>query len=84
MASAAQADPCSRDKSRNCLHVPATVNFGSVPEISKQIVNQDKSQQPQKTPARTEPEAKPYTGPILGTTPSRSKIPTVGFSWSID
>ena len=81
---AAKAEPCSRDHSRNCLTLPATINFSPVPEISKQIVNQEKLQQPQKNPAQTEPGAAPYTGPIIGVSPLRGKIPTVGFSWSLD
>jgi len=83
-AAAVKAEPCSRDKSRNCLNLPATINFGSVPEISNQIVSQEKPQQLQKNPAKTEPGAAPYTGPIIGVSPLRSKIPTVGFSWSLD
>jgi hypothetical protein len=83
-AAAVKAEPCSRDKSHNCLNVPATINFSSVPEISKQIVNQEKPQQLQKNPAPTEPGAAPYTGPIIGVSPLRGKVPTVGFSWSLD
>ena len=41
-AAAVKAEPCSRDKSHSCLSLPATINFSSVPEISKQIVNQEK------------------------------------------
>jgi hypothetical protein len=81
---AAKADPCVRDKSRNCLNVPATINFSSVPEISKQIVGKETPQQPQKNPAKTEPGTAPYTGPIIGLSPLRSRLPTVGFSWSLD
>jgi len=83
-AAAGKAEPCSRDKSRDCLKLPATINFGSVPEISKQIVSQEKPEQLQKNPAKTEPGTAPYTGPIIGVSPLRSKIPTVGFSWSLD
>jgi hypothetical protein len=83
-AAAVKAEPCSRDKSHNCLNLPATVNFSSVPEISNQIVNQEKPQQLLKNPAKTEPGAVPYTGPIIGVSPLRSRIPTVGYSWSLD
>jgi hypothetical protein len=84
-STAANADPCTRDKSRNCFNVPATINFSSVPEISDQIVSQDKTQhQLPKNPAKTEPLPAPYTGPIIGVSPLRSRIPTVGFSWSLD
>ena len=81
---AAKAEPCAHDKSRNCFNLPATINFSSVPEISKQIVNQEKPQQLPKNPAKTEPGTAPYTGPIIGVSPLRGKIPTVGFSWSLD
>ena len=81
---AAKAEPCSRDKSHNCLSLPATINFSSVPEISNEIVSQEKPQQLPKNPAQTEPGAAPYTGPIIGVSPLRGKIPTVGFTWSLD
>src|SRR6266850_3595716 len=83
-AAVATAEPCSRDKSHNCFNLPATINFSSVPEISNQIVSQEKPQQLQKNPAKPEPETAPYTGPIIGVSPLRSRIPTVGFSWSLD
>jgi hypothetical protein len=83
-AAAVRAEPCSRDNSRSCLNLPATINFSSVPEISKQIVNQEKPQQVQKNPAQPEPGTAPYTGPIIGVSPLRSRVPTVGFSWSLD
>jgi hypothetical protein len=83
-ATAVKAEPCFRDKSHNCLNLPATINFSSVPEISNQIVSQEKPQQLQKNPATTEPGTAPYTGPIIGVSPLRSRIPTVGFSWSLD
>jgi hypothetical protein len=81
---AADAGPCAHDKSRNCLDVPAKINFNSVPEISDQIVNQEKiTQKPQKL-NNDPPAPPPYTGPIIGVSPLRSKVPTVGFSWSLD
>jgi len=83
-AAAVKAEPCSRDKSHSCLNLPATINFSSVPEISKQIVGQEKPEQLQKNPAKTEPGAVPYTGPVIGVSPLRSRVPTVGFSWSLD
>ena len=83
-AAAVKAEPCSRDKSHSCLSLPATINFSAVPEISKQIVSQEKPQQLPKNPAKTEPAAAPYTGPIIGASPLRGRIPTVGFSWSLD
>ncbi|MBV8119724.1 MAG: hypothetical protein JO081_07285 [Alphaproteobacteria bacterium] len=82
-ATGAVAGPCAHDKSRNCLDVPATVNFSSVPEISNQIVNQEKIQPgPAKNPA--EDASKPYTGPMIGTNPRPGRTPTVGYYWSLE
>ena len=82
-ATAAEAGSCAHDKSRNCLDVPATVNFSSVPEISNQIVNQEKIQPgPVKNPA--EDASKPYTGPMIGTNPRPGRTPTVGYYWSLE
>ena len=82
-ATAAVAGPCGQDKSRNCLDVPATVNFSSVPEISDQIVSQEKIQPgPAKNP--TEDASKPYTGPMIGTNPRPGRTPTVGYYWSLE
>ena len=78
------AGPCAPGNTHNCFNIPPTINFSSVPEISKQIVGQEKPEQPQKNPATTEPATAPYTGPIMGTSPLRSRVPTVGFSWSLD
>ena len=81
---AVDAEPCARDKSRNCFDVPAKINFSSVPEISDHIVRQEKvTQKPQKL-NNDPPAPTPYTGPTIGVSPLRSKIPTVGFSWSLD
>jgi hypothetical protein len=82
-ATGAGAGPCTHDKSRNCLDVPATVNFNSVPEISNQIVSQEKIQPgPLKNP--TEDASKPYTGPMIGTNPRPGRTPTVGYYWSLE
>jgi hypothetical protein len=83
-ATAVDAGPCARDKSRNCFDVPAKINFGSVPEISDHIVSQEKiTQKPQKL-NNDPPAPASYTGPIIGVSPLRSRVPTVGFSWSLD
>jgi hypothetical protein len=81
---AANAGPCARDKSRNCFDVPEKINFSSVSEISEQIVSQEKIPQKLQKLDKDPPAPAPYTGPILGVSPLRSKVPTVGFSWSLD
>jgi hypothetical protein len=84
-ATAGQAGPCARDSSRNCLNVPATINFSSVPEISNQIVGQEKLKENlQITPSKDEPGTTPYTGPMIGTNPRPGRTPTVGYYWSLE
>jgi hypothetical protein len=81
---AVDAGPCVRDQSRNCLDLPATINFSSVPEISNRIVNEEKIKQtPLKNPAEGSTSA-PYTGPMIGTNPRPGRTPTVGYYWSLE
>src|SRR5271166_1908601 len=83
-ATAVDAGPCAHDKSRNCFDLPATVNFSSVPEISNQIVDEEKIKpSPLKNPAEDSTSA-PYTGPIIGTNPRPGRTPTVGYHWSLE
>jgi hypothetical protein len=82
-ATDAHAGPCPRNKSQNCLEVPATINFNSVSEISNRIVNEENIQAgPLKDP--TEDASKPYTGPMIGTNPRPGRTPTVGYYWSLE
>jgi hypothetical protein len=84
-ATAVDAGPCARDKSRNCFDVPAIINFNSVPEISNQIVSEEKLQQkPLKNPAQDPSTSTPYTGPMIGTNPRQGRTPTVGYYWSLE
>src|SRR5271165_1872619 len=84
-ATAVDAGPCARDKSRNCFDLPATINFSSVPEISNQIVNEEKIRPPPlKNPAEGSPTSTPYTGPMIGTSPRPGRTPTVGYYWSLE
>src|ERR1700751_4052295 len=84
-ATAVDAGPCARDKSRNCFDVPAIINFNSVPEISNQIVSEEKLQQkPLKNPAQDPSTSTPYTGPMIGTNPRPGRPPTVGYYWSLE
>ena len=84
-ATAVQGGPCARDNSRNCFNVPATLNFNSVPEISNQIVGEEKPKQNlQITPSKDEPGATPYTGPMISTNPRPGRTPTVGYYWSLE
>jgi len=84
-ATAVDAGPCARDKSHNCLELPATINFSSVPEISDRIVGEEKIKQaPLKNPAEGSSTSTPYTGPMIGTSPRPGRTPTVGYYWSLE
>ena len=83
-ATAVDAGPCARDKSRNCFDVPATINFSSVPEISNQIVNEQKLKPEPPKLNNDPPTPAPYTGPMIGTSPRPGRTPTVGYYWSLD
>ena len=39
------AGPCAPGSTHNCFNIPATINFSSVPEISKQVVSEEKTGQ---------------------------------------
>jgi hypothetical protein len=83
-ATAVNAGPCPRDKSTNCLDLPATINFSSVPQISNQIVDEEKIKPPPlKNPAEGSTST-PYTGPMIGTNPRPGRTPTVGYYWSLE
>jgi hypothetical protein len=84
-ATSVDAGPCARDKSRDCFDVPATINFSAVPEISKNIVSDEKIQQkPLKNPAQDPATSTPYTGPMIGINPRPGRSPTVGYYWSLE
>jgi hypothetical protein len=84
-ATAVHAGPCAREEARNCFDVPATINFGSVPEISDQIVREEKiKQKPVTNPAQDPATSTPYTGPMIGTSPRPGRTPTVGYYWSLE
>jgi len=78
------AGPCAPGSTHNCFNIPATIDFSSVPEISKQIASQEKTGQKQNQPAFEPPAPAPYTGPIFGASPRPGRTPTVGYSWSLE
>jgi hypothetical protein len=82
---AADAGPCRHKTAGNCLRMPATLDFSSVPDISKEVVGDEpKDRAPRKSAADVDPQpaSEPYTGPMIGVN-SRVGAPTVGYYWSI-
>jgi len=81
---AVSAGSCGPGSTHNCFNIPTTIDFSSVPEISKQIVSEEKPGQKQKQPTGEPPAAAPYTGPIFGASPRPGRTPVVGYSWSLE
>jgi hypothetical protein len=81
---AVNAGSCGPGSTYNCFNIPTTIDFSSVPEISKQIVSEEKPGQKQKQPTGESPAAALYTGPIFGASPRPGRIPVVGYSWSLE
>ena len=74
---------CGTKKNRNCLNLPATVNFSSVPDISKQIVSEEPAAEKPATRTLEAPPITTYTGPTVGVS-SMARAPMVGYYWSLE
>jgi hypothetical protein len=81
-APAANAGSCSPKKAERCVNTGSGIDLNSVPDITKQIVNEEPATQSEKKPSIEPPVAAPYTGPIVGVTTGKG-TPTVGYSWSL-
>ena len=81
---AVNAGSCAPRSTPNCFNIPATIDFSSVPEISKQIVGETKSGEKQPQPTFEPPASAPYTGPIFEASPRPGRVPTVGYRWSLE
>ncbi len=82
-AGAVQAASCKTKKHLNCFNVPATVNFSSVPDISKQIVSEEPVGAKPTTQTLEAPPITTYTGPTVGVS-SMAHAPTIGYYWSLE
>jgi hypothetical protein len=78
------AGPCTPGSTRNCFNTPAAIDFSSIPEISKQIVSEEKTGQKQKQPTSEPSAPASYTGPIFGASPRPARTPVIGYSWSLE
>jgi hypothetical protein len=82
-ASPVDAASCGTKKHGGCLSLPATVNFSSVPDISKQIVSEEPAAEKPNTRTLEAPPITTYTGPTAGFS-SMARAPTVGYYWSLE
>jgi hypothetical protein len=83
ITTAAEAASCRVKKNQNCFDTPATVNFSSVSDISKQIVSEEPAAEKPKTSVLEAPPITTYTGPTVGVS-SMAHAPTVGYYWSLE
>ena len=81
---AVNAGSCGPGSTHDCFNLPATIDFSSVLEISKQIVGEVKSKEKQAQPTFEPPPPAPYTGPIFEASPRPGRVPTVGYHWSLE
>ncbi len=82
-AASADAAACRIKKNQNCFDVPATLNFSAVPDISRQIVNEEPAAQKSSKSVVEAPPITPYTGPTVGVS-SMAHAPTLGYYWSLE
>jgi len=82
-AASADAASCRIKKNHNCFDAPATLNFGAVPDISRQIVSEEPVAQKPQTSVVEAPPITTYTGPTLGVS-SMAHAPTLGYYWSLE
>ena len=62
---AVNAGSCDPGSTHNCFNIPATIDFSSVPEISKQIVGEVKSGEKQAQPTFEPPPGGPLHRPNI-------------------
>jgi hypothetical protein len=82
-ASPGDAASCGTKNHGNCLKLPATVNFSSVPDITKEIVAEEPAAAKPNTRTLEAPPITTYTGPTAGYS-SMARVPTVGYYWSLE
>lgn len=82
-AGGADAASCGPKKNRNCFDAHATVDFSSVPDISKQIVSEEPASDKPSSRTVEAPPITTYTGPTVGVSPM-ARAPTVGYYWSLE
>jgi hypothetical protein len=84
---AADAGSCGPNGPRHCADNGQNIDLNSVPDITQKIVGEEPAIAKKNKPLNEPVPAAPYTGPIFGATSganSGKKIPTVGYSWSLE
>lgn len=82
-ATVAEGASCRVKHGKTCFDPRATINFSTVPDISKDIVNQEPVAEKAKASVLQAPPITTYTGPTIGVN-SMAHAPTVGYYWSLE
>ena len=82
-AVAAGAGSCGPKSVHTCTDNGKNIELNSVPDITQKIVGEEPIVGKKNKPLNEPAPAAPYNGPIFGAT-SGKKIPTVGYSWSLE
>ena len=82
-AVAAGAGSCGPTGPRCCAANGQNIDLNSLPDIAQKIVGEEPAIAKKNKPLNELAPAAPYTGPIFGAT-SGKKVPTVGYSWSLE
>lgn len=86
-ATVADAGSCRSKSTRECADNRQNIDLNSVPDITQKIVGAEPVTEKRNKPLNEPAPGAPYTGPIFGATSgatSGKKIPTVGYSWSLE
>src|SRR5262245_28756500 len=82
-AVATGAGSCGPKSANACTDNEKNIDLYSVPNIKQKIVGEEPIVEKKNKPLNEPAPAAPYNGPIFGAT-SGKKIPTVGYSWSLE
>ncbi len=82
-ATAVEAASCRAKKNHNCFDTLGTVNFTTVPDISRKIVSEEPAAEKPNSTVLEAPPITTYTGPTVGVS-SMAHAPTVGYYWSLE
>jgi hypothetical protein len=81
VAMPSDAGSCRGQHAHDCLKQPVILDFSAVPEISKDVIDQQPLSPPRQNPAiDPEPAASPYSGPMIGG--SHVGVPNVGYPYT--
>jgi hypothetical protein len=86
-AVAAGAGSCGPKSVHNCADNGKNIDLDSVADITQKIVGEEPVTDRKNKPLSEPAPAAPYTGPIFGATSGANagrKLPTVGYSWSLE